>query len=500
MTGARLYAALAGLARAACDVAAFAVPAAVYVASVSHQPGSWDTAELQGVPYILGITHPTGFPLYVLLGYVWTHVLAIDTVAFRANVMSAIAISGVCAAAYAIARELGARRPVALAATLWFSLTQDVWSHAIRAEAQDLAVLLEALAIWAFVRWLRGTGDRWYFAAFALTGLAMAAHPNALWVVPGLIFGSIVARRRPALRLAALSAAACALALSLYLYLPLRSAYVVSHGLDPTMGLAGTDGGIFWNYRDPSTPHGLLLDLTGDETNVTHYLFSSFTPAHVQDALWALITLLGTQYGAFALVLIATGIALAWRRDSRVTAFLFVACTAALLFSVTYSEEGDVGRYRLLALMLAVPAIGAIVPERARGFRAYAGAVALALFSFAGAAVSLQANLEFFRHSPDENGRWVINAVRPYVPPGGVILAGWLDATSLAYGAYVDGSLPGRIVVSGAADANRQNYPLWARTHPVFILVNPRDVASLPNAKLVTIIDAYHALWRAEPG
>jgi hypothetical protein len=45
--------------RLLCDLAAFLVPAITYVASASHEPASWDTAELQGVPYILGISHPT---------------------------------------------------------------------------------------------------------------------------------------------------------------------------------------------------------------------------------------------------------------------------------------------------------------------------------------------------------------------------------------------------------------------------------------------------------
>ena len=62
--------------------AAFAIPAAAYIASASVEPGSWDTAELQGVPYMLGIAHPTGFPLYTLVGYVWSHVVAIGSVAF----------------------------------------------------------------------------------------------------------------------------------------------------------------------------------------------------------------------------------------------------------------------------------------------------------------------------------------------------------------------------------------------------------------------------------
>ena len=46
---------------------------------------------------------------------------------------------------------------------------------------------------------------RWFAGAFTLCGLAMAAHPNALWLLPGLLIGTLVAARKPSLRLAGLS-------------------------------------------------------------------------------------------------------------------------------------------------------------------------------------------------------------------------------------------------------------------------------------------------------
>ena len=73
-------------------LAAFVIPAVVYLVSASPDPASWDTAELQGVPYILGISHPTGFPFYVLVGYVWSHLLVFGSVAWRMNAMSGVAM------------------------------------------------------------------------------------------------------------------------------------------------------------------------------------------------------------------------------------------------------------------------------------------------------------------------------------------------------------------------------------------------------------------------
>jgi Protein of unknown function (DUF2723) len=479
-------------------LAAFLIPAILYAASASPEPASWDTAELQGVPYILGISHPTGFPFYTLLGYVWSHVFAFGSIAWRMNVMSGIAIAVSCAAAYGTALEFGADLPIALFATLWFAVTPNVWQHASRAEAQDLAVMCSALAIYAFVRWMKGAPDAWFVAALGLFGLGMAAHPNAVWLVLALVVGALIAKRRPGWKTVAMSLALVLASLMLYLYLPLRSAYIVAHGLDPAASLAGAGGGLFWNYNDPRTLHGFISELTGSQFETPTYFLASFNPLHVQDALWAFISSINAQYGAVALLLIFLGFAAAWRRDWRTTLVLTVACTASLLFLVVYPNESDVGRYRLLASWIAVLLLGALTPSLRGGITGGLSYAALLAFLAVNAGLTFESQRGFLSHASGEGGRWVIDAVRPFVPPGSVLVTGWLDATSLAYGAYVDGSLPGRIIVSD--DQLRADfYRHWTNGRRVFILVNPRDVGQIPGTRDVASLDAFHELFEVQP-
>jgi len=478
-------------------LAAFVVPAIVYIASASAEPGSWDTAELQGVPYILGIAHPTGFPFYVLLGYVWSHVFAFGTVAWRMNAMSGIAMAVAAAAAFGVALEFGASAPVALFATLWFAFSQNIWAHAARAEAHDLAVACVALALFAILRWMHGGGNRWFAAAFGLCGLGMAAHPNALWLLPALLLASALVKPPPSRTLLLGSLALTVAALAVYLYLPMRSGYVVAHNLDPAAVLPGAPGGIFWNYNDPRTLHGLLLELTGSDFQTPTYFLASFNPVNVEAAIWAFIDGVHVQFGAFATLVLAAGFAAAWRRDWRATLVVLIACTAALLFSVIYPNESDVGRYRLLASWLAVPLFGALTPRSSRGWALPVHA-ALVFFLAAGTLRAFQSQRGFFDHSPGEGGRWVIDAVRPHVQAGDVIVTGWLDATSLAYGAYVDGTLPGRIIVSD--DKLRTDlYRSWARIRHVYVLVDPHQVGGLPGTRDFATLDGYHELYKVLP-
>ena len=49
-----------------------------------------DGGEFQFVPYLLGVAHPTGYPLYTLLGWLWSHLLPVGDVAYRMNLFSAL--------------------------------------------------------------------------------------------------------------------------------------------------------------------------------------------------------------------------------------------------------------------------------------------------------------------------------------------------------------------------------------------------------------------------
>src|SRR5213593_112847 len=63
----------------------------LYAATLLPGIGSGDTAEFQRVAPTLDVAHPTGYPLYTLLGWLWSHLPLGGTPAWRMNLFSAVA-------------------------------------------------------------------------------------------------------------------------------------------------------------------------------------------------------------------------------------------------------------------------------------------------------------------------------------------------------------------------------------------------------------------------
>ncbi len=77
---------------------------ALYAATLLPGIGSGDTAEFQRVAPTLGIAHPTGYPLYTILGWLWSQLPLGDTPAWRMNLLSAVAAALAVGVVYLVAR------------------------------------------------------------------------------------------------------------------------------------------------------------------------------------------------------------------------------------------------------------------------------------------------------------------------------------------------------------------------------------------------------------
>src|SRR4030067_3268622 len=92
-------------ARAVPALLTLLLPLVVYSLTLSPAVSFIDSGELAVVCYTLGISHPTGYPLYTLLGKIFSG-LPVGTVIVRLNFLSALFASGAALFFYLALREL----------------------------------------------------------------------------------------------------------------------------------------------------------------------------------------------------------------------------------------------------------------------------------------------------------------------------------------------------------------------------------------------------------
>ncbi len=104
-----------------------------------------DSGEFQVAAWTLGLAHPTGYPLYLLLGSLWQHLLALFGVspAFALNCVSAFFGALTVSLLYLtlidwLQSALGVRRLVALLGALLLAVNPTFWSQSLIAEVYTL--------------------------------------------------------------------------------------------------------------------------------------------------------------------------------------------------------------------------------------------------------------------------------------------------------------------------------------------------------------------------
>jgi hypothetical protein len=144
---------------------------ALYVRTAAPTVLTADSGEFQFVPYMAGIAHPTGYPLYTMLGWLWSHVLPFGEVAYRMNLFSvlwaAVAVTLLYITSTLFLRLVspgipkGALHVSALVATATFAVSQTFWSQAIIAEVYSLHASFVVLIFYLLLRWKAATGANW---------------------------------------------------------------------------------------------------------------------------------------------------------------------------------------------------------------------------------------------------------------------------------------------------------------------------------------------------
>ncbi len=470
--------------RVVASVLSWLVPLCIYAVSARRDVWFWDTGEMDTVPWILGIAHPTGFPAYVLLGYVFSHAIPIGSVALRMSLMSACATAGAAYFVFCIAEDGGARPWIATASAWLFAFGSIVWTRGTRAEVHALAACAFAATIYYALRWYASGSRRDLYAAAIAWGIGMAVHPALLLALPAIAFLTLT--RRGAVSSADIARAACLGIVSMavwYAYLPLRSWYVAARGADPSRAL-GIAGGPFWDYDHPASLHGFAALASGGDFSLGSVINAILSGSSHGLGITMYWPELLNEVSPLGVAAIAVGVLVAWRRSPGRAAALMLFAIPCVVFAAGFPPESDPRRYFIGSFAVAAVFIAAAVEYVAARVPRLASpaVVAFALLAL----LMVVENRWVFAQVSDERARAVIVDVQRYTPPNAILVANWLDAPPLAYAAYVEHSLRSRTIAAAWVGDIGPHVGLWLRSRPVFV-VGTSNAGGLHGYRLVAL-------------
>jgi hypothetical protein len=443
---------------------------AAYLPTVLPGVAFGDWGEMQVQPTILGIAHPTGYPTYLLLAH-FAELVPLASVAFRANVLSAVFVALALATVVLIEVRLGVRPILALAAALALGAVGTLWAAATVAEVNPLHLLFAALILHRALVWAERQRVVDLAIGGLLIGLSLGNHLLTLAIAPLVaVFvvwsGRRVFALRPALLLVPL--VAVAIGLSVYLYIPIRAAQ------DPPLA-----------YNHPTTVDAVMWLVTGVQFRSQFDFLTSNGPAEL---LAALPSLAGLAEARATLILPILGliglVALAFRRPA------VAALVAAMLLTGVYVWANYLRLEHYLLVPWLLVGIGAgvaleAIVERVPGWAGGVAALAVLFAVALGISTARVADL-----SEDRSGEAYVSSVMESLPRDAVILSQWDTSTPLWYGQLIAGDRPDVLVL----DDSNIVYDGWGtreRAIATFVCQRPVFMLRLDEADLASTRDAY---------
>jgi hypothetical protein len=445
--------------------AAFVVLVAfgIYLRTLLPSTGFWDTGEAQTVPPTLSIFHPTGFPTYTMLGWLWSQ-LPFGGVAWRMNLLSAVCVALSSGLVVLVAGHLiGERHRLLRAAAAGiagaaFAFASEPWDNATRADVHAVNIVFLVLLLWLLLVWRAAEwsgaqrAGGWLVAAAFTFGVGLGVHPliglTALGIATWLFVVDRHIWRR--WRLIALCGLAIAIGIGSFAYIWVRAI------TDPEPPLF---------YARPDTWERFRYLVFAEQFSG---LFRDFrSPLGDFPAKWAdAERVLAAQFVAPGWLLIAVGAAVAAARSLGTFTLLLLIVVGNVLYSMNF-RDGDIDRYYMTTvavgaslLGVALASVGAacgqavrhvarrlvMTPDVRRRLAAFASALLMALGALLPVA-SLLTGYTAHDKSQDRDADAWVESVHALVPPNAVVISWWSYSTALWHHRWVLGERPDLTII-----------------------------------------------------
>jgi hypothetical protein len=177
----------------------------VYAITAAPTFSYWDCGEFVASSYILGIPHPPGTPLFVLIGRIFSVLPLSSDIGTRINYISVFSSALAAGIAFLLLARLirGALSPGdqpllrwqqilticgSVSGSLFMAFSSTHWNNAVEAEVYGASMFLIILLAWLVLRWIDKRGkpraNRYLLAIAYLGMLSVGIHMTVFLVMP----------------------------------------------------------------------------------------------------------------------------------------------------------------------------------------------------------------------------------------------------------------------------------------------------------------------------
>lgn len=468
---------------------AFILPLLAYLFTLSPTVYNLDSAEMTTAAYNLGLMRATGYPLYLLVGKLFS-LLPVGDVGYRLNLMSAACGALTIALTYRSALRLAGRASLALSAALFLGFSYYFWSQAVIAEVYTLHTALMAALILLLLRWHAGRDPRLLTFIAGLYGLSFGNHMATVLLAPGMAAFVLMTEGRALLRWRRLTplAGAFALGLSVYLYLPLR--YLAA----PAFNYAGHfDAAGRFIPTDLTQPAELWAMITGAPFQGEMFAYAL---AELPREIGLFIYRLWGNFLSVGLLPGLIGLVALWRRERTPGLMLALMFLANTVFYINYrvvdKETMFLPVYLVWALWIAV-GLRVLVDGAAEMSTRVAALAPVALLALV-VMLALLINAPRVDVSHDRRARELAEDLLRRVEPNAIVLGWWASIPPMQYLQIVEGWRPDVVLINRWLISHADTLQLIAtqgRSRPIYFV--EFDNTLLKQVTLIPVGGAYRA-------
>ncbi|MFH0818718.1 MAG: DUF2723 domain-containing protein [Patescibacteria group bacterium] len=311
----------------------FIISLVVYIITLAPTVTAEDSGEFIAGAYTLSVIHSPGYPLYCLLGKLFSFI-PIGSVAWRINFMSAFFGAATVAFLFIYLQKTirhEHKRIMGIIAAFCLAFSQTFWSQAVIAEVYTLNAFFIILMLLIIALWQDNKKYKYLFWLAFIYGLGIANHQSMVIMAPVIILYLVLIDIRLFLRWRLLLGMFLFFIIGLlpFIYLPIRSA------AQP-----------YINLNNPQTFDNFIYHVGRSQYNedlgMTIFKPEDYSAKilYIQDFF---IKHLPSQFGWYFLWLVILGIVFLWRRQRKI---LYIQAAIFLLFSVgliinVYNQYSD---------------------------------------------------------------------------------------------------------------------------------------------------------------